>query len=191
MWKLNLWGLHCTTRAIVGTWLHNPALNLGKEICLETRSPELCSHVSGTCAEHAEHGFGPAKIWEWCIFQNTINNSKQCQHQVLQTKSSANWFYFVLVWNYLSLTKKIKKVWKWAFIDQASAEPHTGTQTLEWWQMFSFLYRKMNVEYFFSPSAISLGKSYFIFLVNKLFFVFHDPETAKTISTACTNASWM
>lgn len=47
----------------------------------------------------------------------------------------------------------------------------------------------MNVEFFFSPSAISLGKSYFIFLVNKLFFVFHDPETAKTISTACTNAS--
>lgn len=44
---------------------------------------------------------------------------------------------------------------------------------------------------FFFSSAISLGKSYFIFLVNKLSFVFHDPETAKTISTASTNMSWM
>ena len=40
-------------------------------------------------------------------------------------------------------------------------------------------------------SAISLGKSHFIFLINKLFFVFHDPETAKTIRIASTNASWM
>lgn len=182
--------VHCTTRAIVGTWLHNPALNLGKEICLETQSPELCSSVSGTCAEH---GFGPAKIWEWCIFQNTINYSKQCQHQVPQTKTSANWFYFVLVWNYLSLTKKIKKegVKTGIYWSSLSWTTRRDTETLEWWQMFSFLYGKMNVEIFFFQSAISLGKSYFIFLVNKLFFVFHDLETAKTISTACTNVSWM
>lgn len=54
-----------------------------------------------------------------------------------------------------------------------------------------FFFIQKNERGIFFLSAISLGKSYFIFLVNKLFFVFHDPETAKTISTASTNASWM
>lgn len=82
-------------------------------------------------------------------------------------------------------------MWKWAFIDQASAEPHAGT--LRHWngdRCFLFHTEKWMWKFFFL-SAISLGKSYFIFPANKLFFVFHDPETAKTISTASTNASWM
>lgn len=118
---------------------------LWQKICLETQSPELCSNVLETCAEH---GCGPTKIWEWYIY---FNISKQCQHQVLQTKTSANWFYFVLVCNYLSLTKKIKKegVKIGIYWSSLSWTTRRDTETLKRWQMFSFLYRKMNVEIFF------------------------------------------
>lgn len=80
-------------------------------------------------------------------------------------------------------------MWKWAFIDQASAETHAGTlRHIEMVTDVFFFIQKNKCGKFFLL-AISLGKSYLIFLVNKLFFVFHDPETAKTIRTASTNMS--